>query len=151
MRYYFRYRRWIDAFISLLLTLFIFHPPEVFEIFEYVSPNVRDDLALSLVGTGSSLLGFILAASTFLISHLQNEKFALIRSSKSFKQLPELISSSLWRLLTLTIGSALLLFVQESLLDISLMILNFLVVLNVLALSATIWIVLKIYALPISG
>jgi hypothetical protein len=151
MRYYFQYRRIIDFLFSSSLTFLIFYPPKNIEIFKQLAEGTRENLAFCLVGAGSSLLGFILAASTFLISHIQNQRFDLIRSSKSFRQLPQLISSSLWRLLILTVSGGLLIFIKYSLVESFLMILSFVVIWNLTALMAIIWIVLKIYAIPMSN
>lgn len=151
MRYYFRYRRIVDFAFALSLTLLVFHAPDAIQIFIHVSADTRQNLALSMIGTGSSLLGFILAASTFLISHIQDQRFELLRSSKSFYQLHEIISSSLWRLLALTVGSGLLLFTNDQHLLLFLMTLHFLIVWSLAALSVTIWTVLRIYAIPVGS
>ncbi|WP_421993084.1 hypothetical protein [Qipengyuania sp.] len=62
------------------------------------SPNEIDGRIFLTAGTiSATLLGFSLATASFLISHTKSESMALLRESKSFSQLVQLLQSALWR------------------------------------------------------
>ncbi len=62
-------------------------------------------LLLNIFTTAASLMGFVLAAGTFLISHVQHKTFEVLRASRSSKELPRIIEASIWRLFGLTCSS----------------------------------------------
>lgn len=149
MSLYFRHRRLLDVAFSLTLVLLIFYYPNRPIVFSYPDKSTREDLAIAVLGTSASLLGFVLAASTFLISHIQGPRFFILRKSRSYIQLPQLVGSNLWRLLLLTIVSGLMNTLQPQLLSISLKILVFIILWSLSALVALLWVVIKIYSIPL--
>lgn len=136
---------------ALLVTIIIYCAPTSLQLFQIPGRQILNDFALSLMATAASLLGFVLAASTFLISHLQQSKFTLIRISKSYYQLPEIISSSLWRLFYLTLSSGLILFVDLRIYYYAIIFITFIISWTLLALATSLWIVLKIYSIPVES
>lgn len=90
------------------------------------------------VSTG--LLGFVLAAGTFLVTHVNQQRFDFLRSSKGWKQFPDLLSSSLWRLFVLSLASAISCVIRDSLVSSFSYILAFLCVLVVCSTCALIWV-----------
>ncbi len=151
MRHYLKYRRFIDLFIAGLVTAGLYGAPSSMQLFEILSDLSLDNFAISLMATAASLLGFVLAASTFLISHLQQPKFSLVRNANSYSQLPEIVSSSLWRLFISTLSGGVLVFVKAELVHWAMIFLTFIVIWTLLALATSLWIVLKIYSIPVEG
>lgn len=149
MRHYFKYRRVIDAAICTAIVYFVLFMPSRPSVFIYPSDAVRQNLGFCLIGTSSSLLGFVLAASTFLISHIQQPKFDILRAARSYKQLPELFSSSLWRLFVATIAGGVLAFASPDYLSLAVPFVTFVTAWTLIALAATLWVVLKIYSVPL--
>lgn len=150
MRFYFKRRAILDALIAFLVVISIFYIPWKRPIFHTLSQSATENLAFCLLATASSLLGFVLAASTFLISHIQSPRFDMLRSAASFRQLPKLVSSSLWRLFFTTIAGGALAFVDTTYILVALPFVTFIVAWTLIALAATLWVVLKIYSIPAS-
>ncbi len=150
MRYYFRYRSILDAIIALIIVTLIFCVPWREPIFRPLSQAGLENLAFCLLSSASSMLGFVLAASTFLISHIQNTRFDVLRASASYMQLPKLVASSLWRLFFTTLSGGALAFVGPAYLSLALPFVTFVVVSALIALAVTLWVVLKIYSIPVS-
>lgn len=148
MRYYLKYRRVVDPIVSILCTAATFFSPKWAQVFSPLSISSRENLAFCLIGTSASLLGFVLAASTFLISHIQNPKYDMMRKSKSYYQLSQIVSSSLWRLFFCTISAALILFVKIQYMPLALMFVFAVVVWTLIALATAIWMVLRVYSIP---
>jgi len=106
-------------------------------------------LSMGIFGASVSLLGFVLAAGTFLISHAQNNAFEILRKSKSFCELQSLISSSIWRLFWVAVSSLLIFFTKGHLLAAVLGLMVFLIVIAGLALAALMYIIIKMLGVPL--
>lgn len=149
MRLYFRNRKSLDLVFSFFLCLFIFYYPNRPIIFSYPEISAREDLAIAILGTSASLLGFVLAASTFLISHIQGPRFSILRNSRAYIQLPQLVGSNLWRLLLLTIFSGLINTLQPQFMLFGIKILVFIISWCLTTFIALLWVVIKIYSIPL--
>lgn len=150
MRYYFLHRRLADLLIATLLTALVTAIPRTISPFQAPSPQQYTDIGIAILGVSASLLGLVLAASTFLISHLQHPRFRLLRSAKSYKQLPELVSSNLWRFLLTTLATAITLFIKDSFLTFGLVVILFLACWTLTTFSALLWVVVQIYSIPLA-
>ena len=60
---------------------------------------------VSVSTISATLLGFSMASGSFLMTQMKSEEFSLIRKSKGFSQLLDILSSCLWRLFFLVIAS----------------------------------------------
>lgn len=149
MRFYFRYRIRLDLIISVTGAICVWMPPKGLDIFQRISFSSLEAFSLTILNTSASLLGFVLAASTFLISHIQHPRFSVVRKAVSYIQLPRLIASSLWRLLSLTVASGLLVFVNPNIASTALAVVVGLIIWAFMALWATLWIVIRIYSIPL--
>lgn len=150
MTVYFRYHLAFDVIVSMAASLiFYFLAPQIDLGFAWPSLAERTAFLSALMGASISLLGFVIAASSFLVSHLQHERFALVRSSKSWSQFISLTKSSLWRLLILAVYSGACIFVIPDYYSLWAVGLIFLSSLTVAALSALIWAVTAIFAVPL--
>ena len=148
MRYYFKYRVAADLSLPLLICVIVYINPFDISVFTWPGIQARETLGFTLLGTTASMLGFVLAASTFLISHLQNPRFDLLRRSASYEQLPSLVSSNIWRLLITATLSGILPLVNEPHVRPALAILFFSIGWAMIALVALLWVVTKIYSMP---
>lgn len=148
--FYYRYRLRCDALVSAVAAILchIFIRSE-FAIFDSAGSAQVKASVLNLFATSASLLGFVIAAGTFLIGHVKGDEFKVLRSSKSYAELPRLISSSIWRLLFLTVFSLLASVVREDVLRNIAPLLVFLACWSLMALSALTWVVTRILAIPV--
>ena len=118
-------------------------------IFETLRDASLRDVALAVFATSASLLGFVLAAATFLVVHIQNEAFLVLRKSRSLNAMHDLIGSAIWRLLALSAISLIVTVANQEAQRWLLMIMTFALVLSGLGVAALIWIVLKLLKIPI--
>ncbi len=77
-------------------------------LFIWVSKPDLPSIFLSIFGTAATLLGFVIAASTFLTAHVRTAEFDILRNSKSYNQLLAIFSSSMYRLALLMFISTVL-------------------------------------------
>lgn len=145
---YFKFRLLMDYSLAILTACIFGHPTW------RLSPFIRPDspqlhaIYLELFSVSATVLGFVLAASTFMISQVEKPKFALLRGSRSYGQFPSLIRSKLWRLTALMAASGLALFVDKSFDRVLAVVMLFLVTLALLSLIAMLWVAAKIIAIP---
>lgn len=146
---YFRYRIVVDYVLGLL-SLLIYHNSGYIAcgIFNGLQKTDLRDFAETLFSTATSLLGFVLAAGTFLVSHVQNRSFDVLRQSSSYVELPRLIGSAIWRLSGLAAASLLLIVAGEKLNSYALAICIFMIVMSASAVIALTWIVVRILHVP---
>ena len=150
MRIYFNHRRVADITISICICAFLFYPPaKILIVFTTPQNEALSDLLLATATSSASLLGFVLAANTFLISHIQHDRLSLIRQSGGFRQLVDIMRSSLWRLLTLTIYSGAGVLIDSSWEIPMLVGLTFLFVFSVISISTLIWSTMAILSIPL--
>lgn len=77
---YYRYRICIEAVASGLFSyLFTIRDIGRNSIYTPLSDSVAHDLLISLFSTSTALMGFVLAAGTFLISHVKDNAFTILR------------------------------------------------------------------------
>ena len=139
MKIYFSYRHLIDYLAASLAALIFYKFVNSINL-GFRWPDDADRVASAIMGVAASLLGLVLAASTFLVGHVQNDRFKLLREARSSAQFPSLVKSCLWRLLALTVVSGISgLTANSSFKDIA-MLLTFLIVLSIIALSALVWV-----------
>lgn len=79
--------------------------PKVFR-YDFLTFNKSMELMLTV---GSSLLGFIIAAVTLIYALVTNERFSLLRQSRSFSELAAASRASISWLLITSVGGAILL------------------------------------------
>lgn len=152
MTTYFKYRVIIHCALALsIVLLFVVIINSNYKVFFWLTVADRTAFLVGLMGASISLLGFVVAASAFLVSHLQHERFVLIRQSRSWSQLVGTIKSSLWRLLALATYAALCVFAEPQNFRLWATGLVLLSTLTVTTLSTLIWTMTAIYALPTSG
>lgn len=151
MTLYFRYRFFIDFAVSAIITVVLWNAPKSVSLFRFPTFQEYYNIAIAMLGTSASLLGFVLTASTFLISHLQNERFHVLRGERSYRQLTALVASNLWRLLILTGFSAATLLLVPSMFRVGLMLAVFATCWTATALIALIWVIIRIYSIPLAG
>jgi hypothetical protein len=149
MNFYFKFRVTLDWLIATAIALSVYSIHWRSSPFPIPPEALRQQLGIAMLGAATSLLGFVLAGSTFLMSHLQSESFTLIRRSRSFHQLPYLVASNIWRLFALSIASALALLVNNSFALEALTVLALCTTLSCFALAALLWVIVRIYAIPL--
>jgi hypothetical protein len=149
--WYFRNRRAIDVGIALFgVALHLIARKIPGSIFLTLSDADLKGLDATIFSTATSLLGFVLAAGTFLIAHVKGAEFGILRRSKSFRELPKLIASAIWRLFGLALASGLSLLTGPALHPFALIMLAFTTIWSALSLAALTWIVMRILAVPTS-
>ena len=94
-----------------------------------------------------ALVGFVLAASTFLISFTQREELSLLRNSAGYRQLIEIIRSSMWRLLALAVIAGLSAVIAPDYQELASSIVLFFVSMALLATGTMTWSTLAILSL----
>jgi len=147
---YFRNRLIYDFIISCIFVIIhVIATKSNGNIFVSLSDGDLKTFSLAVFGAAVSLLGFVLAAGTFLISHAQNDASDILRRSASFKDLPKLIASSIWRLAWLSIFTLLLFFTGTSSRYIVLAGVVFLIVFSGSALGALTYIIMKMLGVPL--
>jgi len=150
MRFYFNHRKITDYTIAMLAALFVLiQPYRSHQFFNWPQGEGFYTLMLTIGGAGASLLGFVLAANTFLISHTQHDRLKILRQSDGFIQLLEIMKSNLWRLLVLTLVAGLSSIVVPSWTHAALAIVTFLLTLSICALSTLIWSTMSVLAIPL--
>lgn len=106
MGFYFSHRNRCDiAFSTLVAIIFYILSRRAHLGFVWLDGDDRRALLLSVFGVAASFSGFVLAASTFLIGHVQNSRFDILRKSKGWRQFPGLVKGSIWWSLVLTMAS----------------------------------------------
>lgn len=103
---YLTHRLKCDAGFSLsLLSACLFLPHLKFSAFSWVSISESSSVYLAVFGTAATLLGFVIASFTFLITHMRSREFQIIRESRSYGQFLSICRSAMWRLAVLMIVS----------------------------------------------
>jgi hypothetical protein len=149
MRYYFRFRFYADLSVAACTTLLLIFIEPRLGLFRDLDGSARESFGLALFSTSATLLGFVLAASTFLISHIQHPRFAILRNADSYGQLPDLVGSNLWRLALTSICGCLVFFIDDKYSSIALLITAFLITWELVAFAAVLWVIIKIYKIPL--
>ena len=141
MKMYFSYRHFFD-YLTASLASVIFYKFANFIVLGFRWPADADRVAFAsaIMGVAASLLGLVLAASTFLVGHVQNDRFKILREARSWNQFPSLVKSCLWRLLALTVVSGISGLTEKSSFQDIATLLVFLIVLSIMALSALVWV-----------
>ena len=111
---YFKYRFIIDIAASAAVVIIIKYLRSPIRIFDSLDADGLRDFLIGLFATSTALLGFVLAASTFLISKTESKRFDLLRKSQSYPLLLRIFTSSLWRLWLLTCSSVIAVFAASS-------------------------------------
>lgn len=111
---YFKRRRFFDYIFSALFTVALLHANRFGLHLRALTSADFLTISLSIFSTAASLLGFVLAAATFLATQVRSAEFSILRNSNSYKDLQALISSSLWKLFFLTTFSLLMSFSDYS-------------------------------------
>lgn len=148
MKYYFRHRVVLDILIAIASTYIVFYWSDRPKIFHFSSNSSLENFSFYLFSTAASLLGFILAASTFLVSHIDHPRFELIKLSKSYKQLSLLMSSSLWRLFWTMILSGLMPFFNQQYVQLAVVGLLYSITLTLFSIAATLWVIINVFSIP---
>lgn len=100
---YLNHRGFLDLTLSLVVGLLVWvQPSAIPHIFVWQDGEGLREMLLAVAASSLTLMGFVLAASTFLVSHLAHEQFTLIRQSGGYRQLLQIIRSTMWRLLLLS-------------------------------------------------
>ncbi|MCT2399839.1 hypothetical protein [Novosphingobium mangrovi (ex Huang et al. 2023)] len=102
---------------------------------------------LAIFGVAASILGFVLAASTFLVGHVQDKRFDLLRKSKSWQEFPRLVKSSIWWSFTLTVVSGIFSLLRYDVFIFISPIYVFVVCNTLISLGALIWVVIAILSI----
>ena len=140
MKIYFNNRQLIDYFVALAITAGVFFQSAFsFNIFIWPTGETLIEFCLGVATGSASLLGFVLAANTFLISHTQHKRLGMLRNSDGFSQLIDIMSSNLWRLLVLTFTAGLCSLVTPPFSRYALCGVLFILVLTGMALATLIW------------
>jgi hypothetical protein len=105
---YFKRRRFFDYIFSALFTVALLSANRFGLHLRTLNSTDFLTISLSIFSTAASLLGFVLAAATFLATQVRSAEFSILRNSRSYKDLQSLISSSLWKLFFLTAFSLLM-------------------------------------------
>lgn len=151
MRFYFRFQTMAEAIIAFAVSITFYLLSDRWTgIFEWPGSGLQADLMLAVMGLSASLLGFVLAASTFLVSHIQHPELSTLRKSKGYLHLLRNIRSSLWKLLALTVCAGLMTPVDTNTFREISPFLIFLIAWNLLTLIALIWATIAIVSLPLS-
>jgi hypothetical protein len=102
---------------------------------------------LALFTASGAMLGFVLAASTFLLGHVENERFALLRRSGGWAEFPRLVRSCIWRLMALTAVTYICTFTKGSVFIAISPLIVFIGMLTLMSLSALIWVTTSIMSI----
>lgn len=150
MRLYFSHRRLFDYGIAAIVTfaariISLPHGP----VFYWPTGSGLQTFALAVAASAASLLGFVLAANTFLISHTQHRRLSILRHSGGFKQLIDIMSSNLWRLLALAVYSGAITLISTEFESVALDLLLFLIAANIISFSVLIWATMSVLAVPL--
>jgi len=148
MRWYFSYRVLFDWIAGLASSLcFYIFSTKISMGFHWPSDSDRVALASSIMGVSAALLGLVLAASTFLVGHVQHERFKLLREARSWSEFPHLVKSCLWRLFALTIFSGISALCTSDGFHTLAPVLIFLIVISSLSVAALVWVVSAIISI----
>lgn len=141
MKVYFAYRSAID-YASGLLSAAFFHilVNQIDLGFHWPGDTDRVALASAIMGIAASLLGLVLAASTFLVGHVQHNRFRMLREAQSWTEFPRLVKSCLWRLFILTIFSGICSLASDNRFESVAPILVFCVTVTSMSVAALIWV-----------
>ena len=142
---YFSNRLIFDYLIACALSIFTcFLHPNAVSLFTWPASERFSEIMMVTMQTAAGILGFVLAACTFLVNHVQSERFRVLVDAGGWKQFPMLIRSTLWRLIILIILSSMAAFSSIDLLRLWACLVLLVVVLNVMALAALIWVTSEI-------
>lgn len=149
MKIYFKYRRYIDYFTATAVAIIVFQPFLTVPVLRWPTDEGFIALTLAIAGSSASLLGFVLAANTFLISHTQHRRLNLLRKSAGYVQLINIMKSNLWRLLALTILSGVSSLVAPAFIQFALIAITFVLALSLISLATLIWATMAVLAIPL--
>lgn len=145
VRIYFRYRFFIDLLSTCLICVLTYiYTNQNYHLFVEISVDKSQQPLNSIFQVSSSLLGFVLASVTFLFYHIKNPEFLIIRNSRSYRDLLDLFSSAIWRLLFLTIVSLLASISSKYVINIWVYFTLFVAVMALTSLCALIWVTIRI-------
>lgn len=149
MKLYINYRMIFDYSLSSLFCIIFLENVDIKDLgFRWLDDQNRVAFASGLMGVAASLLGLVLAASSFLVTHVQGDRFKPIRREGSWSEFASLTRSCLWRLLFLTIFSGISILSTDDNFKYIAVLLIFLIVLVLLALSTLIWVTTAIISIP---
>lgn len=148
MRAYFQRRRAIDWVASLIVSATMYFDVRGLpKIFLLNDAEAFRDVMVFISASSLALVGFVLAASTFLISFTQREELSLLRNSAGYRQLIEIIRSSMWRLLALAVIAGLSAVIAPDYQELASSIVLFFVSMALLATGTMTWSTLAILSL----
>lgn len=141
MSWYFSRRYRIDFVLALFLAFLFQYGASGFEFgFRWLPDADRVAFCSAVMGLSASLLGLVLAASTFLVGHVQHDRFKILREARSWAEFPRLVKSALWRLFALTIVTGVATVADGELFQLLAPALVFLVCLSSSAVAALVWV-----------
>lgn len=117
-------------------------------IFSSLEDNDKRNVLLYIFSSSASLIGFVLAAGTFLVSHVRDDAFVILRQSKSYPSLIAFIASAIWRLFGLTGAILLMLVAGSAIYPIARLATFFFFVWATLSLTSLTWIVVQVLSVP---
>lgn len=138
MQFYLNIRRWFDWVLSISLSFILYFDMLGWNLENFV---YRGDgrVFVSVSTISATLLGFSMASGSFLMTQMKSEEFSLIRNSKGFSQLLEVLSSCLWRLFFLAFSSLISLSIYGSEPKIALIIFVISALPAILSLGTLLW------------
>jgi hypothetical protein len=138
MQAYLNIRNWFDWILSISLSLILY-----FDVFGWNIHNFiyRGDgrVFVSVSTISATLLGFSMASGSFLMTQMKSEELSLIKNSKGFSQLLEVLSSCFWRLFYLVIASLISLSIYGSEPKIALIVFVITALPAILSLGTLLW------------
>lgn len=145
MKTYIKLRTIIDYLLATVFAFYVYWRPNI-SIHFFTWPSFEDfsGIAREISSVSFSLLGFVFAANVFLISHIQNDNLRLIRGEGSYRQLVDIMSSAIWRLLLLGILSLLSMFMGREIFHFTLAALAGVSLLSFLAIVTLVWVSVEI-------
>lgn len=150
MKLYFSHRRLVDYLLAVLIASLVHIQPFAYiGLLAWPSAELSSSFSLSVSASSASLLGFVLAANTFLISHTQHRRLTMLRKSEGFSQLLQIMRSNLWRLLFLTIYAGVSSLIATQFLEVMMVGLAFAVTLSLIAFAALIWSTMAVLSIPL--
>ena len=146
---YLKCRSIADLMLATIVTYVIFGVHWNTMLFLQPTGEVLRSLLLNISSSAVSLLGFVLAANTFLISHIKNKRFMPITSGNSFLQLVGIMKSCTWRLFFLSVSSAAATIVEVDYGQFVVIVSVWLVIYNTIALAVLIWATMAILSIRV--
>lgn len=116
--------------------------------FKWLDDASRLSFLLAVMGAAATLLGLVLAATTFTVDLVQGERFTFLVKSQGWRQFPELIRSCVWRMMLLTVVSGAMVFLSDYAFRMIAFVLVFLIVWTIQSLVGILWVLLNLLAIP---